>query len=73
MSRRRREKLARLLSLVQERGAVTLAEAALQLGVSYKHMRYFITKELEAMSDCIEVNYDNDTISWVCEDGGDEQ
>jgi len=66
----RKRRLARVASLVRERGREKLGRVAWEAGWSYKYLRYTVLPEILAITECIEYDKGSDELVWVCEEEG---
>ena len=59
--------VGRVSYLVRERGREKTTRIAFELGISYKHFRYYVLPEIVDVVDCIEYDKHNNELVWVCE------
>ena len=61
--------VGRVSYLVRERGREKITRLAFELGVSYKHFKYYILPEVVDVVECINYDKEANELVWVCGDG----
>lgn len=60
--------VGRVTYIVRERGREKTTRLAFEIGVSYKHFKYYILPEIVDVVECIDYDKKANELVWVCDD-----
>lgn len=60
--------VGKIQSILKERGREKITRLAFELGLGYKHFRYYILPTILDVTECIEYNRQSNELLWTCEE-----